>query len=90
MVYLDTPALARPVTLEPETDRLRAYLAARPDAIRFATAVAHAELLRAAHFVGDEAVATASVAGDRLEAMVTYDARLVQAAAAMGLPVARP
>jgi len=35
-------------------------------------------------------VATASVAGDRLEALVTCDDRMAQAAAAMGLPVARP
>jgi len=130
MLYLDTSALAKLVTLEPETERLRAYLAARPNAIRFVSALAHAELLRAAHPVGDEAVAiarevlarldlvdvsrellehagtlagdqrlrtldaihvaTANVAGDRLEALVTYDARTAQAAAAIGLPVARP
>ena len=130
MLYLDTSALARLVTLEEETERLRAYLAARPSAIRFASALAHAELLRAAHLVGDDAVATArevlarldlvdvsrelleragtlaggqrlrtldaihvataSVAGDRLEALVTYDTRMAQAAAAMGLPIARP
>ncbi len=35
-------------------------------------------------------VASASVAGYRLEALVTYDVRIAQAAAAMGLPVARP
>jgi uncharacterized protein len=130
MLYLDTPSLAKLVTLEAETERLRAYLAARPSAIRFASALAHAELLRAAHLVGDEAVATArevlarldlvdvsrelleragtlaggqrlrtldaihvataSVAGDRLEALVTYDERMAQAAAAIGLPVERP
>jgi len=130
MLYLDTSALAMLVTREPETERLRAFLAARPNAIRFASALAHAELLRAAHLVGDEAVATAreilarldlvdvsrallehagtlagdqrlrtldaihvataNVAGDRLEALVTYDARTAQAAAAIGLPVARP
>lgn len=130
MLYLDTSALAKLVTLEVETDRLHAYLAARPNAIRFASALAHAELLRAAHLVGDEAVttardvlarldlvdvsrelleragtlaggqrlrtldaihvATASVAGDRLEALVTYDTRMAQAAAALGLPVDRP
>ena len=130
MLYLDTSALAKLVTLEEETERLRAYLAARPSAIRFASALAHAELLRAAHLVGDEAVATArevlarldlvdvsrellehagtlagnqrmrtldaihvataSVAGDRLEALVTYDTRMAQAAAAMGLPIDRP
>jgi uncharacterized protein len=35
-------------------------------------------------------VATASVAGDRLEGFVTYDPRLAGAAAAIGLPVVRP
>ena len=118
------------VTREAETDRLRAYLAARANAIRFASALAHAELLRAAHQIGDEAVATArevlarielvdvsrellehagtlaaghrlrtldalhvataTVAGDRLEALVTYDPRMAEAAAALGLPVERP
>lgn len=130
MLYLDTSALAKLVTLEPETERLRTFLSARPSAIRFASALAHAELLRAAHLVGDDAVATArevltrldlvdvsrelleragtlaggqhlrtldaihvataSVAGDRLEAFVTYDARMTQAAAAIGLPIERP
>ncbi len=123
-------ALAKLVTLEEETERLRVYLAARASAIRFASVLAHAELLRAAHLVGDQAVATArevlarldlvdvsrelleragtlagdqrlrtldaihvataSVAGDRLEALVTYDMRMAQAAAAIGLPVQRP
>ena len=117
MLYLDTFALAKLVTLEAETDRLRAYLEARASAIRFASA----ELLRAAHLVGDDAVATArevlahldlvdvsrelleragtlagsqrlrtldavhvataSVAGDRLEALVTYDEHIAQAGA---------
>ena len=130
MYYLDTSALAKLVTQEAETDRLRAYLDARANAIRFASALAHAELLRAAHQLGDEAVATArevlarielvdvsrellehagtlaaghrlrtldaihvataTVAGDRLEALVTYDLRIAQAAAALGLPVERP
>jgi predicted nucleic acid-binding protein len=130
MLYLDTSALAKLVTREAETERLRAYLAARANAIRFASAVAHAELLRAAHQLGDEAVATArevlarielvdvsrellehagtlaaghrlrtldaihvataAVAGDRLEALVTYDPRMAEAAAALGLPVERP
>jgi uncharacterized protein len=130
MLYLDTSAIARLVTQEAEAERLRTFLAERPNAIRFASALAHAELLRAAHHVGDEAVATArevlarlelvdvsrelldhagtlaagqrlrtldaihvataSVAGDRLEAFVTYDPRTAQAAAAIGLPVARP
>lgn len=130
MLYLDTSALAKLVTLEAETDRLRAYLDARASSIRFASALAHAELLRAAHLVGDDAVATArevlarldlvdvsrellehagtlasgqrmrtldaihvataSVAGDRLEALVTYDTRVAQAAAALGLPVVTP
>jgi len=130
MLYLDTSALAKLVTREPETDRLHAYLAARANAIRFSSALAHAELLRAAHVAGDDAVATArevlarldlvdvsrellehagtvaagqrlrtldaihvataSVAGDRLEALVTYDVRMAHAAAAMGLPIERP
>jgi uncharacterized protein len=130
MLYLDTSALAKLVTLEAETNGLRAYLDARASSIRFASALAHAELLRAAHLVGDDAVATArevlarldlvdvsrelleragtlaagqrlrtldaihvataSVAGDRLEALVTYDARMAQAAAALGLPIATP
>ena len=130
MLYLDASALAKLVTREAETERLRAYLAARANAIRFASALAHAELLRAAHQLGDEAVATArevlarielvdvsrellehagtlaaghrlrtldaihvataTVAGDRLEALVTYDLRMAQAAAALGLPVERP
>jgi uncharacterized protein len=130
MLYLDATALARLVTPEAETERLRTFLAERPNLIRFASALAHAELLRAAHLGGDEAVATArevlarldlvdvsrelldragtlaagqrlrtldaihvataSVAGDRLEAFVTYDPRAAQAAAAVGLPVARP
>ena len=130
MLYLDSSALAKLVTREAETDRLRAYLDARANAIRFASALAHAELLRAAHQLGDEAVATArevlarielvdvsrellehagtlaachrlrtldaihvataSVAGDRLEAVVTYGSRMAEAAAALGLPVERP
>lgn len=130
MLHLDPSALAKLVTQEAETDRLRAYLAARADSIRFASALAHAELLRAAHHLGDEAVATArevlarvelvdvtrellehagtlaaghrlrtldalhvataAVAGDRLEALVTYDLRMAEAAAALGLPVERP
>ena len=130
MLYLDASALAKLVTLEAETDRLRAYLDARASSIRFASALAHTELLRAAHLVGDDAVATArevlarldlvdvsrelleragtlaagqrlrtldaihvataSVAGDRLEALVTYDTRMAQAAAALGLPIASP
>ncbi len=130
MLYLDTSALAKLVTMEAETERLHTYLAARPSAIRFASAIVHTELLRAAHLLGDEAVATAreilarldlvdvsrelleragtlaagqrlrtldaihvataSVAGDRLEALVTYDMRMAQAAAAIGLPVERP
>ncbi len=130
MLYLDTSALAKLVTLEAETERLRAYLDANANVIRFASALAHAELLRAAHQLGDEAVATArevlarielvdvsrellehagtlatghrlrtldalhvataTVAGDRLAALVTYDARMAQAAAALGLPVERP
>ncbi len=130
MLYLDTSALVKLVTREAETDRLRAYLDARASSIRFASALAHAELLRAAHLVGDDAVATArgvlarldlvdvsrellehagtlaggqrlraldaihvataSVAGDRLEAFVTYDTRVAQAAAALGLPISTP
>jgi len=130
MLYLDTSALAKLVTQEAESDRLRAYLAARANSVRFASALTHAELLRAAHHLGDAAIrtartllarvelvdvslelleragtlaaghrlrtldaihiATATVAGDRLEALVTYDLRLAEAAAALTLPVAQP
>jgi uncharacterized protein len=130
MLYLDTSALAKLVTQEAESDRLRAYFAARANAVHFASALAHTELLRAAQYLGDEAmttarevlarvdlvdvsrelleragtlaagqrlrtldaihVVTAMVAGDRLEALVTYDLRMADAAAALRLPVARP
>ena len=130
MLYLDTSALAKLVTQEAESDRLRAYHAARANTVRVTSALAHAELLRAAHHLGDAAVrtartvlarvelvdaslelleragtlaaghrlrtldaihvATATVAGDRLEALITYDLRIAEAAAALTLPVARP
>jgi uncharacterized protein len=130
MLYLDTTALDKLVTRDADGDRLRALLDAHPDAILFASGLAHAELLRASHPAGDEAVeaarevlarvalvdvsrelleragtlaggerlrtldaihvATASVAGDRLQAFVTFDARQARAAAAIGLPVVRP
>lgn len=130
MLYLDTSTLAKLVTLEAKSDRLRAYLAARANGVRFSSALAHAELLRAAHHLGNAAVGTAravlarvelvdvslellervgtlaaghhlrtldaiqvvtaTVAGDRLEALVTCDLRMADAAAALTLPIEQP
>jgi uncharacterized protein len=130
MRYLDTSALVKLATLEPETPALRAHLARPPEVQHFASMLAHAELLRAVQPAGAEAVAaarrvlasvhlvdvtreileragtlrvpqllrtldaihlaTALVAQDRLEEIITYDHRLGAAAASLGLTVTAP
>lgn len=127
MIYLDTSALAKLVAREAGTAELRAYLAQRAGVPRFSSALAHAELLRAARRHGPEAtqkarhvlaelhlvdvtrevlehavtieavrtldavhLATAAVAQERLEAVVTYDVRMQEAARAMGFQVVAP
>lgn len=128
MLYLDTSALAKLVVREAESTALRNLLAAKREP-RFSSALAHAELLRAARRFGAEAMttarqvlaevhlidvtrevlenagtieagvlrtldavhlATAALVQERLEAVVTYDRRMQEAAHALGFEVVAP
>jgi uncharacterized protein len=59
MRYLDTSALVKLATAEPETPDLRAHLSGRAEAEPFASMLAHAELLRAVQPAGADAIAAA-------------------------------
>jgi predicted nucleic acid-binding protein len=59
MRYLDTSALLKLATVEPETPALRAYLTACGEPECFASMLAQAELLRAARPAGAGAIAAA-------------------------------
>ncbi len=59
MRYLDTSALVKLATTEPETPALRAYLAESAEREPFASMLAHAELLRAVQPAGANAITAA-------------------------------
>jgi predicted nucleic acid-binding protein len=106
VLYLDTSALAKLVTREVQSAVLQAYLAERSEVPWVTVGLTRTELLRAAYRTGapqtvDDArtvlatldaihLAGAKMVGPGLEAVVTYDGRMYDAARAAGLPVARP
>lgn len=129
MIYLDSSALVKLAILEAETDELRSFLRANPDA-KASSAIATVEVVRAVRIVDDallgkafavcagldlitvtdellaeardvaphvlrtlDAVHLASakrIARAGLTAFVAYDDRLLEAAAAAGLPTRSP
>jgi hypothetical protein len=89
--YFDSAALAKLVLEEPESDALQRYeqrvrktvsSAVLTDAVRLAPASLRS--LGAIH------LASALLLRDELEAFVAYDECLLNAASALGLPVASP
>jgi predicted nucleic acid-binding protein len=128
-LYLDTSALVKLVSAEPESAALRDYLEIHSTDIRFTAALTRTELIRAASRLNSTAavaharrllarldlvsltnrlldaagvlpptelrtldaihLAAAQTAPD-LRAVVSYDARMVEAATQSGLTVARP
>lgn len=127
MIYADTSALLKLVVVEPETPRLRRWLADRDDRV-VTNDIGVVELLRAAGRVSPDALAAARLLLPRLDrlgltpaalataaslapasvrtldavhlgsalelrelsVLLTYDARLAEAARANGLPVEAP
>ena len=128
MIYADTSALAKLVSLEPETAALRAWLRQRVGEPLATNMIGVVELQRVAARISAETaeaavrlvrridrreligttfalatqvpppavrtldalhIASAAEATD-LSVMLSYDARMVEAAAAFGLPVASP
>lgn len=130
MLYLDASALVKLAVVEPESERLSAYLARHPHLPRFSSMLVLGEVLRAVRPTGARSVVaarkvlascflvdvtrdvleragmldtgtalrsldaihmvTASVAEERLTAVVTYDTRMALAAEAMGFTVTAP
>ncbi|MEP6814047.1 MAG: type II toxin-antitoxin system VapC family toxin [Marmoricola sp.] len=128
MIYADTSALAKLLVAEPESEALRAWLAARPDEPFATNVVGVVELHRFAAMVGPEVdhaatmflasvdklpltPTTVALAAEisppevrtldalhiasaaeltELTHLVSYDHRMLEAAAAYGLPVASP
>ena len=78
MIYLDTSAAAKLVHPEAESQALTVFLAAR------LTTPLVSSALDALH------LATAAIVASQLDAFITYDKRLAEAAAGIGLEVTTP
>jgi len=88
-LYVDTSALVKLVTLEPESAALRGYLAETGDDAEFTAAITRTELVRAAARLRDDEIARqATLLLTRLQ-YVEMSTALLDAAAALPPPELR-